>query len=153
MFRASAEIWWVLEAISSPWMYWCPGIASNCAYLAPAACVWAPFWSFQLRLKPWSHMPSSRNLVSYTNIRHWQFITYIENFLIVRIYIGLSSEMCFETLLKKHFSLLYQKLVLLLVDWSENCLLIAKRLRMMNKLTGYSYSSIIMKSIETNSKH
>ena len=62
----------------------------------------------------------------------------------VQIYIGLNSEIHFNTQFKTCLPTVpnpickQNKLVLLPVDWDENGLLFTKRLHMMNKIIGHS---------------
>ena len=76
----------------------------------------------------------------------------------VKIYIALSSEMCINLQLKKHFNQLYQiryiSTEINVADsrLGENDLVFTKRLQMTNKIIGYSYARTIMNCIEIYSE-
>ena len=63
--------------------------------------------TFDLRFEPAATCPYLRYLVSYTIIKLWQ-ITYEDNFISVKIYIALNSEMRIKTQFKKNFNQLHQ---------------------------------------------
>ena len=90
---------------------------------------------FPLRFEAAATFLHRRHSVSYTKIKLWQNITYEEDFMLVKIYTALNSEMGISTQFQNT------------LDQDKNCLLLTKWLHMMNKFNVYSYARTNMNSI------